>query len=1048
MKKITLLFSLFIGYLSICHAQLANGSPAPDFSVTDINGNGWSLYSEMSGGKSACLDFSATWCAPCWDFHQSHVLNMVNANLSAYTSVVFLEADFKTNTNCLYGPSGCVGGTQGDWVTGTTYPIADLTASNGGGVNSQYKISFVPTLYVISPDFRVWNIVNRSYQEYYDWIVQSFSLNANASVTNSACGDNGSIILDVTGGYNTKTYKWSSGETTKDLVNIPGGTYKVTITDAQGYFKVYGPWTLTGPQRRVAITSSVQNDVKCNGESTGSAMVSASYGTPGYTYSWSNGFTGNNNTNIPAGTYTVTVTDGAGCTVTKTFKITEPPVLKISLSGGDEKCDQSNGFITIVAQGGVNPYTYFLGKQKSSSGFFGGLKSGTYAIDVVDKNNCIVSDIITLNATHKPKLVLQPAQDITCARDTVTLDGQNSDNGPEYIAEWSTRNGKIIGDKFNLSIATYKKGTYQLKITNTLNTCVSIDSLVIHENKKRPDISTEGDTMLNCKLTSTVLKGVSMDAYANWYWTKQGSSFKDTASNITVDSGGTYIFHVLDTLSLCVALDTIIIAEDKTPPTIIIGLPQMLNCLNKTLVLSGVGSDQGSAYEIQWITNNGHFVSGEKTLEPVIDEPGTYVLRIKNATNGCETSQATAVQRNIELPDINFSGVPHLSCIRPELNIVLPIGDPNDFNIRWSTANGHINGASDQKEVIIDRPGQYSLQLDSKVNFCSLDKTFEALEEQKLLPDFEYKLSQLDVQFYDRTSGIVAGRTWTFGDGDKSNDKDPVHHFATEGAFEVCLDVENECGPVKICRNITVGNIQSLALASWEIHPVTCHNGNDGSIKLTIQGGVPPYSILWGNGLTATEIFNLVAGNYSVEIADAQQNKIQKSFTVNQPTVIAASTLDIRHENSGFANGFIHLAVSGGVPGYIYKWSNGAQTASIDNLSAGQYTLEITDANLCKEAFGPYEVKSVLGTDDLSQPISLTLTPNPVKGQGLIEIYNPMQKDLLVVITNISGQEMMRWKVSEVQYRKSWNSSEVRPGVYFVELRSSAGIQVRKWVVE
>ncbi|MFN8332195.1 MAG: hypothetical protein U0T81_13440 [Saprospiraceae bacterium] len=75
---------------------------------------------------------------------------------------------------------------------------------------------------VISPDFRVWNIVNRSYQEYCDWIVQSFSLNAIATVTNSACGDNGSIIMDVTG-YNTKSYKWSSGETTKkDWSIFPG----------------------------------------------------------------------------------------------------------------------------------------------------------------------------------------------------------------------------------------------------------------------------------------------------------------------------------------------------------------------------------------------------------------------------------------------------------------------------------------------------------------------------------------------------------------------------------------------------------------------------------------------------------------------------------------------------------------------------------------------------------------------------------------------------------------------------------------------------------
>ncbi|MFN8332191.1 MAG: SprB repeat-containing protein [Saprospiraceae bacterium] len=101
-----------------------------------------------------------------------------------------------------------------------------------------------------------------------------------------------------------------------------------------------------------------------------------------------------------------------------------------------------------------------------------------------------------------------------------------------------------------------------------------------------------------------------------------------------------------------------------------------------------------------------------------------------------------------------------------------------------------------------------------------------------------------------------------FRDGAKSNDKDPLHHFASEGSLhEVCLDVENECGPVRICRNITVGNIQSLALASWEIHPVTCYEGHDGSIKLTIQGGVPPLIRSFGTmDWFSKEIFDLVAG--------------------------------------------------------------------------------------------------------------------------------------------------------------------------------------------
>ncbi|MGB5025320.1 MAG: hypothetical protein WBO44_08220, partial [Saprospiraceae bacterium] len=151
MQKL-LVFGLLFCVSFTLKAQLQEGSTAPDFTVQDINGNSYSLYAMMGSNKAACLDFSATWCGPCWSFHQSGVLESVYNNLSNETTVVFLESDWGTNTNCLYGPSGCVGGTQGNWVSGTPYPIADLSLNNGPGVNNDYAIAYYPTLYVISPD--------------------------------------------------------------------------------------------------------------------------------------------------------------------------------------------------------------------------------------------------------------------------------------------------------------------------------------------------------------------------------------------------------------------------------------------------------------------------------------------------------------------------------------------------------------------------------------------------------------------------------------------------------------------------------------------------------------------------------------------------------------------------------------------------------------------------------------------------------------------------------------------------------------------------------
>ena len=183
MKNIILLFVFSISFLNISFCQLANGSPAPDITVQDINGNTISLHASMAGGKSACLDIMATWCGPCWSFHNSGVLESVHANLSSLTNVYMLEGDFATNTNCLYGPSGCTGsGTWGNWVAGTPYQIANLTASNGGSVMNDYNINYFPTLYVISPDFRTWEIENRSYSEYYNCIVNSLKVDATRSV--------------------------------------------------------------------------------------------------------------------------------------------------------------------------------------------------------------------------------------------------------------------------------------------------------------------------------------------------------------------------------------------------------------------------------------------------------------------------------------------------------------------------------------------------------------------------------------------------------------------------------------------------------------------------------------------------------------------------------------------------------------------------------------------------------------------------------------------------------------------------------------------------
>ncbi len=150
MKKIVTL-SLLLSLALAVQAQLPDGSTAPNFTATDINGRTWKLYDLLESGRPVIMDISATWCGPCWSYHNNaHLKNYYNAhgpNGDGKSMVFFVEGDGSTNLNCLYGPSGCVGGTQGNWVANTPYPIFDNSA-----IANDYDIAYFPTIYLICPD--------------------------------------------------------------------------------------------------------------------------------------------------------------------------------------------------------------------------------------------------------------------------------------------------------------------------------------------------------------------------------------------------------------------------------------------------------------------------------------------------------------------------------------------------------------------------------------------------------------------------------------------------------------------------------------------------------------------------------------------------------------------------------------------------------------------------------------------------------------------------------------------------------------------------------
>lgn len=1102
--QILLPFVLFLGIVDKASCQLPWGSSAPDWTLTDLDGNTWTLSAILNEDKVVYIDFSATWCFPCWNYHNNHVLEdfyqQYGPDGTNEAMVFFIEPDPSTSTSCLYGNCGS---TQGDWTNGISYPIISATTTQCNQLINGYNINYFPTIYMISETMQAYEVGTLSAAGLASYL-PSGQMSADFAVTGFQCGSSFDIDLTVNAGSGAFDYSWSNGAITEDLTGVGPGNYSVTITDGND---VYIEESITvDSESDIELLGADVESPTCAGGSNGSIFLNVVDET-GLTFDWSDGSSGSEIYNLPADTYTVTITDASGCTLVETFIVEDPQGIFLNtIDTAPENCGNMDGSIHVSATGGTGSLTYDIGSGPSDSGYFEHLAAGDYTITIEDDNGCSTLEFITVESAALTDLSIAGLETLSCVVDEVILSGSGSN--PDYNYGWKDADGIIISTNTIVTVNT--PGFYTFY--GALEDCYVEETIEVLESTTVPVAEATVEGMLTCDEVNIPINATTsaVPSGSTILWTTANGNIVSGASTLypIVNEPGTYTLNI--TLGNCTSTIAIMVEQDATAPVVALQQDGPITCNQSTVSISSMGTSTGENFEYAWQDDAGNVLGDGASLE--VHNSGSYTLIVTNDENGCVAEQSITITTDMELPDVNAGSDAVITC--EQLNVMLTGSSDTtaDLNYSWTTTDGAIEGEATGASIIVTSGGTYILEIMNQDNGCVAGDTVTVIEDlNPAMAAFNFTSNYLEVSFSNASTGSNVGYSWSFGDGETSTETEPTHVYDSAGTYEVCLSANNGCGTDAFCHMLTVQ--EATINVSSTITHVTCAGGSDGRIALTIGGTDTVEQYEWSTGATTKDIDNLTAGTYTVTMTTAAGHAYIYTYTVREPEEIVTMVNITDVDCYGASTGSISLQTSGGTGNLSYSWNNGASTSELNGLAAGSYTVVITDENGCttEEVFNieqseeliisiakvdneqgsidveveggtpPYTylwsdgstdqdltdaesgVYTVVVTDALGcmstiEEVEIMLV-NVEEISGLKEILaypNPFNKEINVtldldkrlngeiLIINQEGKIVLKRKLETAKIREKWELSNLPAGYYIISVVTDQGTTSRK----
>ena len=641
-------------------------------------------------------------------------------------------------------------------------------------------------------------------------------------------------------------------------------------------------------------------DASCFGGTDGAISVEVSGGTGNFTYKWSNGAEESSITNLPAGEYEVTVSDGEDFSTISSFQILQPTELQLAvLDKTNIDCINPVGMATVEASGGMPPYNY---KWPTLDGPSASLPVGSYEVTVTDGNGCTAITSLTIEKdVLLPQVNAGPSKLIDCKGPIIDLEGSGN-TGEEYSYLWTTNNGLIFSGETTLTPTIEAGGIYTLLVTNTTTGCSASSQVEVNENITPPTANAGMTKQLSCAEEATRLDGSSSSNGDNFIyeWTTADGNIVSSENSLTpsVNQAGTYNLKVTDISNGCFSTATVSVVQDMNMPTAFAGSPGTLGCNEATLTLNGNGSS-GVDFVYSWETEDGKIESGESTLNPIISAAGTYRLTVRNRSNGCDAKSSVVISEASSVTAVLGEDI-ILGC-NTELISLNAAGSSSGEGItyEWTTQDGNIINATTTTIINIDQAGTYRLTVKSTLTGCEDSDEITVIQEVKapelsVIPEAELNCETptitLQASVTDQNENLSI--QWQSQDGNILEGENTLTPTINKpGTYFIgVFDTNTNC-----VSTASVLITQTEDAISVEIDDMK----TDGEATAVASGGTPPYNYEWDTTPIATDatIMNMPNGEYSVTVTDANGcSSIATAVIVGStsvPTISSLATFEV-----------------------------------------------------------------------------------------------------------------------------------------------------------